>query len=49
MYETKYLSLQNYSKPEIANIVGCSETTIYNYVKAYKERKIDGLMLGCST
>lgn len=47
-YQTIYLYLQGYSKKEIANMIGRSEKTIYNYVNAYEEKGIDGLIMGQS-
>lgn len=47
-YQTIYLYLQGYSKKEIAHMIGRSEKTIYNYVNAYEEKGIDGLIMGQS-
>ncbi|CCW04015.1 terminase gpP N-terminus-related DNA-binding protein [Bacillus sp. GeD10] len=37
-YQAVYLYLQNYSKTEIASMIGRSERTIYSYVNAYKAK-----------
>lgn len=47
-YQTIYLYLQGYSKKEIANLIGRTEKTIYNYVNAYEEKGMDGLIMGQS-
>lgn len=48
-YQTIYFYVQGYSIKEIMNMIGRSEKTIYNYVNAYKEKGLDGLIMGQST
>ncbi|MEB9338956.1 helix-turn-helix domain-containing protein, partial [Bacillus cereus] len=48
-YQAVYLYLQNYSKTEIASMIGRSERTIYSYVNAYKAKGLSGLIMGRST
>lgn len=48
-YQTIYFYIQSYSIKEIGNLIGRSEKTIYNYVNAYKEKGLDGLIMGQST
>ncbi|HEF1880066.1 TPA: helix-turn-helix domain-containing protein, partial [Bacillus cereus] len=47
-YQAVYLYLQNYSKTEIASMIGRSERTIYSY-NAYKAKGLSGLIMGRST
>jgi transposase len=47
-YQTIYFYLQGYSKKEITKMIGRSEKTIYNYVNAYEEKGVDGLIMGQS-
>lgn len=47
-YQAIHLFLQGYTIKEIVNIVGRSQKTIYNYINAYREKGIDGLVRGHS-
>lgn len=47
-YQAVYLSLQGYKQKEIAQITGRTTKSIYHYMKAYKEKGIDGLAMGHS-
>jgi len=47
-YQAVYLYIQDYSIKEITKMIGRSEKTIYNYVNAYKEKGLNGLVIGQS-
>lgn len=43
-YQTIYLYLQGCAIKEIIRMVGRSSKTIYNYINAYKDKGLDGLV-----
>ncbi len=47
-YQAVYFYLQGYSKKEITTMIGRSKKTIYNYVNAYEEKGLEGLIMGQS-
>jgi transposase len=48
-YQAVYLLLTGHSYKQVRAIVGRSEKSLYNYFKAYKEKGIEGLVMGVST
>ncbi|MGQ7171987.1 terminase gpP N-terminus-related DNA-binding protein, partial [Escherichia sp. R-CC3] len=48
-YQTIYFYVQGFSIKDITNMIGRSEKTIYNYVNAYKDKGLNGLLMGQST
>lgn len=47
-YQAVYLYLQGYSYKQVADVIGRSDKTVYNYVKAYQQGGLDGLIMGVS-
>ncbi len=47
-YQAILMHLKGRSYVEIAELLGCTEQTVYNYVRAYKDNGLDGLVPGQS-
>ncbi|PEN88352.1 hypothetical protein CN553_23535 [Bacillus cereus] len=47
-YQAIYFYVQGFSIKEIMNMIGRSKKTIYNYVNAYKDTGLNGLLMGQS-
>src|ERR671923_136117 len=47
-YQTILMHLHSVSKKEISTLMGCSLSTVYNYINAYQKDGIEGLEMGHS-
>ncbi|WP_127550770.1 helix-turn-helix domain-containing protein [Paenibacillus amylolyticus] len=44
-YQTILLNLHGVSRKDISKFIGCSLSTVYNYINAYRREGIHGLRL----
>lgn len=47
-YQTVLMYLKGRKYAEIADVLGCTEQTVYNYIRAYKASGLEGLVPGQS-